>query len=83
MNPKTLGIYFERELDSAGARQHYIEAPRRDWRGFFARYVGSPMIERNDSVGFATDETFFRGKWRAAGDYQDLTAVNLLKMSVS
>jgi hypothetical protein len=25
---------------------------------------------------------FFRGKWRADGEYQDLTAVNLLKQSI-
>lgn len=54
-----------------------------DWNGFYARFVGNPMIERNDSVLFQSDEVAFRGKWRAAGGYQDLTAVNLLKMSVS
>lgn len=54
-----------------------------DWNGFYARFVGDPMIERNDSVGFKEDDVYFRGKWRAAGGYQDLTAVNLLKMSVS
>jgi HK97 family phage major capsid protein len=54
-----------------------------DWNGFYARFVGNPIIERNDSVGFKEDDVYFRGKWRAAGDYQDLTAVNLLKMSVS
>ena len=54
-----------------------------DWNGFYARFVGNPVIERNDSVGFKEDDVYFRGKWRAAGDYQDLTAVSLLKMSVS
>lgn len=54
-----------------------------DWNGFYARFVGDPIIERNDSVGFKEDDVYFRGKWRAAGGYQDLTAVNLLKMSVS
>lgn len=54
-----------------------------DWNGFILRTVGDLMVERNDSVGFATDEVFFRGKWRADGEYVDLNAVNLLKMSVS
>lgn len=54
-----------------------------DWNGFYARFVGDPIIERNDSVGFKEDDVYFRGKWRAKGGYQDLTAVNLLKMSVS
>jgi HK97 family phage major capsid protein len=53
-----------------------------DWNGFILRTVGDVMVERNDSVGFATDEVFFRGKWRADGEYQDLTAVNLLKQSI-
>ncbi len=53
-----------------------------DWNSFYCRLVGNPIIERNDSVGFKTDEISFRGKWRAAGGYQDLTAVNLLKQSV-
>lgn len=53
-----------------------------DWNGFILRTVGDVLVERNDSVGFATDEVWFRGKWRADGEYQDLTAVNLLKQSV-
>jgi len=54
-----------------------------DWNGFYARFVGDPIVERNDSVGFKEDDVYFRGKWRAAGGYQDLTAVNVLKMSVT
>jgi HK97 family phage major capsid protein len=54
-----------------------------DWNAFYARFVGAgPVIERNDSAGFTTDTVYFRGKWRSAGDYADLTAVNLLKQSV-
>ena len=53
-----------------------------DWNALYARFVGDPIIERNDSVGFKSDEISFRGKWRAAAGYQDLTAVNLLKQSV-
>jgi HK97 family phage major capsid protein len=54
-----------------------------DWNAYYFRTVGDLMVERNDSVGFATDEVFFRGKWRAAGGAQDLTAINLMKQSVS
>lgn len=54
-----------------------------DWNSYYFRLVGDLLVERNDSVGFATDEVYFRGKWRAASDAQDLTAINLLKMSVS
>lgn len=54
-----------------------------DWSAFYTRLVGDPVVERNDSALFTTDEVAFRGKWRAAGGYQDLTAVNLLKRSVS
>lgn len=53
-----------------------------DWNAYYFRTVGNLLVERNDSVGFATDEAFFRGKWRAAGGYQDLTAINLQKQSV-
>jgi HK97 family phage major capsid protein len=54
-----------------------------DWSAYYLRLVGDPIIERNDSVGFATDEVYFRGKWRADSGAQDTTAINLLKMSVS
>jgi HK97 family phage major capsid protein len=53
-----------------------------DWNSYYFRLVGNLLVERNDSVGFATDEVYFRGKWRAASDAADLTAVNLLKQSV-
>ena len=54
-----------------------------DWNSFICRLVGDPIIERNDSIGFKEDDVYFRGKWRAAGGYQDLTAVNLLRQSVT
>lgn len=53
-----------------------------DWNGYYLRTVGSVALERDSSVGFSTDETFFRGKWRVDGDYQDTTAVNVMKRSV-
>lgn len=53
-----------------------------DWNGYYLRTVGSVALERDSSVGFSTDETYFRGKWRVDGDYQDTTAVNIMKRSV-
>lgn len=53
-----------------------------DWSAFYVRLVGDPIVERNDSVLFQTDQAAFRGKWRSAGGFTDLTAVNLLKQSV-
>ena len=54
-----------------------------DWSSYFFRTVGgNVLVERNDSVGFATDQVYFRGKMRAASGAQDLTAINLLKQSV-
>ena len=53
-----------------------------DWTGYYLRTVGAVALERDSSVGFATDETFFRGKYRVDGDYQDTTAVNVMKRSV-
>ncbi len=32
-------------LSDAVTRQHYIEAPRRDWRGFFEACGDDPVIE--------------------------------------
>jgi len=53
-----------------------------DWSAYYLRTVGNLIVERNDSVGFDTDQVHFRGKWRADGAFADLTAVNLLKQSV-
>jgi HK97 family phage major capsid protein len=53
-----------------------------DWSGYYLRTVGSVAIERDASRYFDTDEVGFRGKWRVDGDYQDTTAVNIMKRSV-
>jgi len=54
-----------------------------DWSSYYFRTVGSLMVERNDSVGFAEDQVYFRGKWRADSAAADLNAINLVKRSVS
>lgn len=53
-----------------------------DFSAYYIRQVGNVVIERSDDYAFNVDEATFRGKWRVDGDYIDLTAVNLLKMSV-
>jgi HK97 family phage major capsid protein len=54
-----------------------------DWNGYYLRTIGAgPIVERDDSRFFDTDESAFRGKWRVDGGYQDLTAVNIMKRSV-
>ena len=53
-----------------------------DWSAYYIRQVGSLVVERDDSVYFATDEVGFRGKWRVDGDVIDLTALNRLRQAV-
>jgi HK97 family phage major capsid protein len=53
-----------------------------DMSAYYVRTVGNPVIERDDSRYFDTDEIGFRGKWRVDGDLLDTTAVNVMKQSV-
>jgi len=53
-----------------------------DWSAYYLRQIGSLVIERDESVYFATDQVAFRGKWRVDGDIIDLTALVQLKQSV-
>ena len=54
-----------------------------DFSSYYLRSVGDPVIERNASVHFDTDETSFRGKWRVDGDLVDLGAVHSLVQNVA
>lgn len=55
---------------------------------YYIRTVGNPVVESASEPGFATDETWFRAKWRIDGDSIDPTtgstvgAVNVIKQSV-
>ncbi len=49
---------------------------------YIFRHVGNPAVEADTSVGFKSDSTFFRAKWRVDGDHRDVTAINLLKQTV-
>jgi HK97 family phage major capsid protein len=49
---------------------------------YVIRTVGNPVIERDDSVYFATDQVAYRGKWRVDGDHLDVSALNNLVQNV-
>jgi HK97 family phage major capsid protein len=53
------------------------------WFGeYVIRTVGSPIVERDNSVYFATDQVAVRGKWRVDGDHLDVSALNNLVQNV-
>lgn len=54
-----------------------------DMSAFYIRHVGNPVIESDSSVGFDSDETHFRGKWRVDSDLIDSNAINVIRQSVS
>jgi HK97 family phage major capsid protein len=53
-----------------------------DFSQYTIRTVGNPMIERDDSVYFASDEAAFRGKWRIGGNHRQVAALNQLTTTV-
>ena len=53
-----------------------------DFSQYTIRTVGNPMIERDDSVYFASDEAAFRGKWRVGGNHRQVGALNNLTTTV-
>ena len=53
-----------------------------DFSQYVIRTVGNPVIERDDSVYFATDEAAFRGKWRVGGNHRQVGALNNLVQNV-
>jgi HK97 family phage major capsid protein len=74
-------VYTDPNIAAAGSNAKILYFG--DMSSYYVRTVGSMMIERNDSVGFAEDQSYFRGKWRADAGAADLTAINAMKMSVS
>ena len=73
-------VYIDSNVAAQGSNAKTIAFG--DLSAYYIRIVGNPMIERDDSVGFATDEAFFRAKLRTDGDVIDLTAVNALVQNV-
>ena len=49
---------------------------------YVIRTVGNPVIEGDDSVYFATDESAFREKWRVGGNHRDVSALAQLVQNV-
>ncbi|MGE0881530.1 MAG: phage major capsid protein [Acidimicrobiia bacterium] len=54
------------------------------FNSYFIRTVGNFVVERDDSLGFASDTAYYRGKWRVDADLVDTTgALNLLTQRVA
>ncbi len=53
-----------------------------DFSSFYLRTVGDPVIERDSSVLFTTDEVAFRGKWRVDAGLADVNAISSVVMAV-
>jgi HK97 family phage major capsid protein len=53
-----------------------------DFASYYLRTVGDPIIERNDSVLFTTDQVAFRGKWRVDGNMADSNAISSIVQNV-
>ena len=53
-----------------------------DLNAYYIRQVGSVALESDASIGFASDETWFRGKLRIDGELADSAAWNIMKQSV-
>lgn len=54
-----------------------------DFSAYYIRQVGNFVFERSDDYAFNVDEITFRGKWRVDGDVIDVTALNIMKNSVT
>ena len=53
-----------------------------DFASYYLRTVGDPVIERNDSVLFQSDQVAFRGKWRVDGNMADVNAISSIVQNV-
>lgn len=72
-------VYTDANCDNAGTDKTL--ATYGDFSQYTIRTVGNPMVERDDSVYFASDEAAFRGKWRIGGNHRQVGALNVLKQS--
>jgi HK97 family phage major capsid protein len=73
-------VYTDPNVAAAGSNNKTVAFG--DMSAYYVRTVGNPVIERDDSRYFDTDEIGFRGKWRVDGDLLDAAAVNVMKQSV-
>ena len=77
-----LGAPVYTDSNCAAAGSNAILATYGDFSQYTIRTVGNPVIERDDSVGFATDEAYFRGKWRVGGNHRQVGGLNTLVQNV-
>ena len=77
-----LGSPVYTDSNCAAAGSNAILATYGDFSQYTIRTVGNPVIERDDSVGFATDEAYFRGKWRVGGNHRQVGGLNTLVQNV-
>ena len=73
-------VYIDTNCAAAGSAAKL--ATYGDFSQYTIRTVGNPMIERDDSVYFASDESAFRGKWRIGGNHRQVGALNNLVQNV-
>lgn len=73
-------VYTDANCAAAGSNAKL--ATYGDFSQYTIRTVGNPMIERDDSVYFASDEAAFRGKWRVGGNHRQVGALNNLVQNV-
>jgi HK97 family phage major capsid protein len=73
-------VYMDTNCAAAGSNATL--ATYGDPAEYVIRTVGNPVIERDDSIGFASDEAWFRGKWRVGGNHRDPGVVNNLVQNV-
>jgi HK97 family phage major capsid protein len=70
------------DLNCAAQGSNAIVATYGDFSEYVVRSVGNPMIERDDSRYFDTDEVGFRGKWRVGGNHRQKNQVNTMVQNV-
>jgi HK97 family phage major capsid protein len=73
-------VYVDTNCAAQGSNA--IVATYGDFSQYTIRTVGNPMIERDDSVYFASDESAFRGKWRIGGNHRQVGGLNNLVQNV-
>lgn len=73
-------VYVDANCAAAGSNAKL--ATYGDFSQYTIRTVGNPVIERDDSVYFASDEVGFRGKWRVGGNHRQVGALNNLVQNV-
>lgn len=73
-------VYTDGNCAAAGSNAKL--ATYGDFSQYIIRTVGNPTIERSDEAGFATDEAFFRGKWRVGGNHRAVGGLNNLVQNV-